>query len=193
MKDNIAVGAMAGIIGGAIGMAYSYTMFLLGISSMSSVHLAATLIVIDVINLTALGFINAVAAHLIVAAAFGVVLTYILLYTGKDFWVLKGLGMGALFCLITHSYFIPLMRTDEQVRSLIFNAPSWATMVSTHSIIGLITAAVIVKYHFLLKEQQPKTVSEIKIKTKSHFTSTPESKKVFKKRKIRFIKPKKLL
>ncbi len=193
MKDNIAVGAMAGIIGGAIGMTYSYTMFLLGISPMSSIHLAATLIVIDVINLTTLAFISAIIAHLTVAAAFGVLLTYLLLYTGKDFWVLKGLGFGAIFCLITHSYFIPLMRTDEQVRTLIFNAPSWATATSNHSLIGLIAATVIVKYHFLLKDHQPEAVSEIKIKAKSHFTSAPESKKVFKKRKIRFIKPKKLL
>lgn len=152
MKDNIAVGAMAGAIGGVIGMIYSYIMFLLGITPMSSIHLAATLVVIDILNLTALGFINAIFTHLLVAAFFGVLLTYILLHTGKDFWLLKGVGFGALYCLISHSYLIPLMRTDEQVRTLIFNAPSWIITLSTHMLIGLITVTVIVKYHFLFRE-----------------------------------------
>lgn len=160
MKDNIAVGTMAGVIGGTIGITYSYIMFLLGITPLSSVHLAATLVVIDVINLTTLGYINAIFTHLLVAAGFGVLLTYILLNTGKDFWVLKGVGFGALFCLITHAYLIPLMRTDEQVRTLIFNAPSWVIALSTHMLIGLITVTVIVKYHDLFKKQQSETVSD---------------------------------
>jgi hypothetical protein len=81
-------------------------MFLLGVTPMSSVHLAATLVVIDVINLTFLGFINAIFTHLLVAAVFGILLTSILLKTGKDYWPLKGVGWGAIFCLITHSYLI---------------------------------------------------------------------------------------
>ncbi len=193
MKDNVAVGVIAGVIGGSIGIAFSYTMFLLGISAMSSIHLAASLVVIDVLNLTTLGFISAIAAHLTVATAFGVVMTFILLYTGKDFWLLKGLGFGALWCLISHSYFIPLMRTDEQVRTLIFNAPSWATMVTTHSLIGLVTAAVIVKYHYLLAEHHQDAETGNTTKTKSyHVAPTPASKKIFKDRKIRLVRPKKL-
>lgn len=193
MKDNIAVGAMAGAIGGSIGMTYSYIMFLLGINPMSSIHLAASLVVIDVINLTTLAFINAVFTHVAVAATFGVLMTYLLLYTGKDFWALKGLGFGAIFCLIAHSYLIPLMRTDEQVRTLIFNAASWTTAISTHMLIGLITSTIIVKYHFLFRE----AMSDNKIKAKSYYlTPNPASRKVFaekKGKKVRFIKPKKLL
>lgn len=147
MKDNIAVGTLAGAIGGTIGMTFSYIMFLLGVTPLSSVHLAATLVATDVINLTTLGFINAVFTHILVAAVFGIILTYILLYTGKDFWILKGIGFGAFFCLITHAYLIPLMRTDEQVRTLIFNAPSWSIALSTHMLIGLITVTIIAKYH----------------------------------------------
>lgn len=151
--DSVVLGSISGAIGGAVGMAFSYSMFLLGFSPMSSLNLAATLVVIDVLKLTTLGVISSILAHLTVASAFGVIMTYMLRYTGKEYWVFKGLGTGALFCLVTHSYFIPLMRTDEQVRSLIFNPPSWATMVTTHSIIGLVTASIIVKY-FFNKEQR---------------------------------------
>ena len=178
MKDNIAVGAMSGVIGGAIGMTYSYSMFLLGITPLSSVHLAATLVVIDVINLTALGYLNAIFTHLLVAAFFGVLLTYLLLYTGKDFWLLKGIGFGALFCLMTHAYFIPLMRTDEQVRTLIFDAPSWSVALSTHMLIGLITVTFIIKFHYLFSKHQSETGSDFKTIVESqYFTPAPACKK----------------
>ncbi len=146
MKDNIALGAIAGAIGGAVGLIYSYTMFLLGISPISSLNLAATMVVMDIVNLTLGGVIWSIITHLVVAAAFGVIVAYILLWSGKDFWLLKGTVAGALFCLTTHSYLIPLMRTDAQVHNLIFNPSSFGTMITTHSLIGLITAFLIVWY-----------------------------------------------
>jgi hypothetical protein len=158
--DSVVLGSISGAVGGIVGLAFSYSMFLLGFSPISSLHLAATLVVVDILKLTPLGVIDSIVAHLTVAAAFGVILTYMFRYTGKEYWVLKGIGAGALFCIITHSYFIPLMRSDEQVRSLIFNPPSWATMVTTHSIIGLVTAFMIVKY-FFKKEQKEADWSKI--------------------------------
>jgi hypothetical protein len=166
LKDNIAVGSMAGVIGGTVGIMFSYTVFLLGLSPLSSIHLAATLVVIDIQNLTALGYIDAIFTHLLVASVFGVLLTYILLCTGKSFWLLKGIGFGALFCLMTHAYLIPLMRTDEQVRTLIFNSPSWTTMGLTHMLIGFVTVKIIVKYHYLFKKPTSETLSVNKIEAK---------------------------
>jgi hypothetical protein len=154
MKDHITVGAMAGLIAGAIGMTYSHTMFLLGFTPMSALHLAASLVTTDVINLTTLEVVNAVFTHLLVAANFAVLLTYLLVTTGKDFWVIKGIGFGATFCLISHSYLIPLMRTDEQVRTLIFNGPSWTVTLTNHILIGLISAIIIVKYHYLFNDPE---------------------------------------
>lgn len=147
-KDTIAIGSMAGAIGGTIGIIFSYTMFYLGISPMSSINLAASFVVIDILNLTTGGIIWSIVTHLTVAALFGILMTYIFKITGKEYWVLKGIGFGAIFCLITHSYLIPLMRTEAQVRNLIFNPPSFGTMITTHSLIGLITAFVIVKFYY---------------------------------------------
>ena len=103
MNDNIVVGAIAGSIGGAIGIMFSFSMYLLGISPMSSINLAATLVTIDVVNLTTGGVIFAIITHLLVASLFGTLLTYILKFTGKHFWIFKGIGFGALFCLVSHS------------------------------------------------------------------------------------------
>lgn len=141
----IVLGAMAGAAGGAIGLAFSYSMYLLGISPIASLHLAATLVVTDIINLTTGGVIWSIVTHLTVSSVFGILMTYVLLYTGREYWVFKGIGTGAVFCLLAHSYLIPLMRTDAQVRNLIFNAPSFGTMITTHSLIGLVTACIIVR------------------------------------------------
>lgn len=175
MKDNIVLGAIAGSIGGAIGIIFSFSMYLLYISPMSSINLAATLVTLDILNLTTGGVIFAIITHFIVASLFGILLTYILKFTGKDFWIFKGIGFGALFCLISHSYLIPLMRTDAQVRSLIFNPPSFGTMITTHSIIGLVTAFIIVKYCRF----------EIAMRFK---LSQPNRKPENKYRKVRFVK-----
>ena len=146
MKDTIAIGTIAGLIGGTIGLLFSYSMFLAGISPMASLHLAASLVVMDILNLTIGGIIWSVVTHLSVSAAFSIILAHILLRTGKDYWVLKGVGFGAIFCLMAHSYFIPLMRTD--IRELIFNAPSFGTMITTHALIGLIASYIITRYFF---------------------------------------------
>lgn len=151
MKDTITSGSLAGAAGGAVGLIYSYTLFLLGMSPMASIHLAASLVVTDVLNLTMGGIIWAIVTHLTVASFFGILLTYIFIFAGKDNWAFKAIGFGALFCLVSHSYLIPLMRTDEQVRSLIFNAPSFGTLITTHALIGLITGFIIVKYQYMYK------------------------------------------
>ena len=148
MKDNIVFGSIAGAIGGAVGLIYSYILFRLGISPMASLHLAASLVVTDVLHLTIGGIIWAIVTHLIIAATFGVLFNYLLIFSGKDYWAFKAVGVGALLCLIAHSYLIPLMRTDQQLRSLIFNAPSFGTMISTHALISLITCFIIVKYKY---------------------------------------------
>ncbi len=146
MKDPIVLGSVAGSIGGAIGLIFSHSLFLLGIPPISSVHLAATMVVMDITNLTTGGVIWSLVTHFVVASTYGVLITYFLLKTGKDYWLLKGMLTGAFFCLIAHSYLIPLMRTEPQVHSLIFNAPSFGTMITAHSIIGVVAVFIVVRY-----------------------------------------------
>lgn len=148
MKDKIAVGSISGVIGGTIGLTLSYSMYRLGISPISSINVAASLVVLDILNLTPTGVIFSIITHLAVASLFGVLLLFILKFFGKEYWAMKGIMFGALFCLLMHSYFIPLMRTDLQVRSLFFNTPSWGTILATHTLIGLVDSTILVKYFF---------------------------------------------
>jgi hypothetical protein len=69
------------------------------------------LVVIDIINLTPGGFISAILAHLSVAGFFGVLMTYLLLYTGKDFWV----RTGAFYWAKTNSRDIMMLKTHGRV------------------------------------------------------------------------------
>lgn len=148
MKDNVVIGAGAGAIGGLVGLILSYTIYSLGISPISSLNVAASLVVIDVLNLTTGGIIWSIATHLFVAQLFGLILTYFLIFTGKEYWGLKGIGTGAIFCLVAHSFLIPLIRTDALVRSLNFNPSAFGTILITHATIGLVTAFLIIKFKF---------------------------------------------
>lgn len=156
MKDKVVIGSMAGAIGGAVGVIFSYTMFRLGISPMSSINLAASLVVKDVVNLTVGGIFWALIVHFLVASLYGVILMYFLIFSGKEYWAIKGAGFGAVLCLISHSYLIPLMRTDEQVRNLIFNAPSFGTILISHVLISSVTAYILVKSKIIQGEVSAK-------------------------------------
>jgi hypothetical protein len=134
------------VIGGAVGLLFSLTMFLLNISPISSINLAATMVTIDIVNLTVGGVIWSIVTHFFIAGFYGILMLYVLKYFGNDFWVVKGIITGAILCLISHSYLIPLMRTEQQVHSLIFNPPSFGTMITSHAIISLVTAFTIVRY-----------------------------------------------
>jgi hypothetical protein len=146
MKDKIIAGSVAGAVGGVFGLIFSYSLFLLGISPVSSINIAGSFVALDILNLTTGGIIWAIIVHFVVATIYGVMLIYFLLITGKDYWLVKGVLTGAAFCLIAHAYLLPLMRTDATVHSLIFNPPSFGTMTLAHTIIGMVSAYVIIRY-----------------------------------------------
>ena len=89
LKDKIAIGTVAGFISGTVGLVFSYGFFHIDISSVSSLHLAASLVVMDILNLSLGGIIWSVVTHLAVSAAFSVLLTYMLFLTGKEYWALR--------------------------------------------------------------------------------------------------------
>ncbi len=102
MRDKFIGGFVAGVIGGIIGIVFSHSLFLLGLSPISSLHLATALVVPEMFALTTGGVFISFLTHLIVAGVFGVVLLLILYYTGKDYYILKGIASGAFACLVLH-------------------------------------------------------------------------------------------
>lgn len=143
MKDTVFAGGIAGLAGGTVGIIFSHTMFILGFTPISSLHLAAALVLKDIMNLGTADIIIALAAHLLTAWAFGVILLIIFRYTGRDHYVFKGIGFGMVTCLILHSYLLPLLRRDLALTNV---APESIVMLMTHGIIGLVAAIVLVNY-----------------------------------------------
>ncbi len=143
MRDIFIGGSVAGLIGGIIGIAFSHSLFLLGLTPISSLHLAAALVLPEMFVLTTGGVFISLVTHLIVASVFGVALILILYYTGKDYYIFKGIASGAFACLVLHSYLLPLVRPDLEIRH---STSAAITMITTHSIIGLVAAFIIAKY-----------------------------------------------
>jgi hypothetical protein len=144
MRDTFGMGVIAGLIGGLVGIVFSHTLFLLGVTSIASLHLAAALVVNDIFNLTAGGVFWSVVAHFSIAASFGVLMALVIRYSGRDYWVLKAVILGALVCMILHSYLMPILRPDIDFRP---TAAEFGTMVVTHSLISLVATYIIVKYY----------------------------------------------
>lgn len=147
MKNiNFTLGAISGLIAGTVGVIFSHTVYLLGITPFSSIHLAAAILIRDNFKLSLGGFILALINHLVISATFGVAMVIILYYTGEKHYIIKGLGFGYLTCLFLSAFLIPIIRTDID---LIPSAVSSAGKLFTHSLIGLISAFIIVKYRKL--------------------------------------------
>jgi uncharacterized membrane protein YagU involved in acid resistance len=143
MDDLIFGGSIAGLIGGTVGIIFSHSMFIAGVTPTSSLHLAAALVLHDVMNLGTADIIISLLTHLATAAAFGVALALILRYTGKDHYLFKGAGFGVVICLIMHAYLIPILRRDLPITTV---ASESFVMITTHAIIGIIAAIILVRY-----------------------------------------------
>ncbi len=144
MKDTLAIGVIAGLVGGLVGIVFSHAMFLLGINPMSSLHLAAALVVNDIFSLTPGGVFWSIVTHHVVAAVFGVFLALLLLYSGKDYWLPKVVAAGTFVCIVLHAFLMPILRPDIDFRP---NAAAFGTMIVTHALIGVIAGWIIVKYY----------------------------------------------
>ncbi len=140
---NLTLGALSGLIAGTVGVIFSHTVYLFGITPFSSIHLAAAILIRDNFKLSLGGFILALINHLVISATFGVAMVIILYYTGKKHYIIKGVGFGYLTCLFLSAFLIPLIRTDID---LIPSAVSSAGKLFTHSLIGVVSAYIIVKY-----------------------------------------------
>jgi len=93
MEDRLTPGAVAGITGGIIQVAYGSTLKALKITPIIFTDFAKILILGKPFT-GPIAFIVGAVCHLLFAAIFGVVLSYVIKYTTKRFYLLKGLGIG---------------------------------------------------------------------------------------------------
>jgi hypothetical protein len=99
IRDTITTGSIAGIIATLVFLSVNYIFKLLGYHFTSTWEATAGIFLSNNLVHTPLGYIIGFVGQFVIGASGGISLAYILKFTGYDYYILKGLGMGAFFGL----------------------------------------------------------------------------------------------
>jgi hypothetical protein len=136
-------GLVAGIMAGLAGFIFSHTMYILGLSKLSSIHLTGALELENIAEVTMGGFVLALIVHLILSGIFGLSLSVLINFMGSGFWLLKGAVAGAFGDMLLHNFLLALIRPDLNLDP---NAATSATLLATHILMGIVAAFIVVYY-----------------------------------------------
>jgi hypothetical protein len=143
MRDTITIGTIAGSISTITITLFTWILRLLGFNFISIWETAANIILNKGLIHEPVGYFIGMVAHFTLGAIFGIMLAYMLRLTGKDFYILKGIGLGALFWLGSIGFFMHLLNIQIQGR----NSPiSNIIVVIEFHIMGIVTSSIIKKY-----------------------------------------------
>ena len=119
MKDTFTAGTVAGLIGTLVILASQQALFALNLIQMTTMDVSAEIFLEPHQTGNTAGFLVGLISHFLVGAGGGVLLAYFIKFTGKDYYLLKGLGLGAFMLLLgmalvtTIMDIVPEMREDS--------------------------------------------------------------------------------
>lgn len=143
IRDTITIGSIAGIIATLVFISVNYIFKLLGYQFTSTWEATAGIFLASNLIHTPLGKIVGFLGEYIVGASGGITMAFILKFTGYDYYILKGLGMGALFWLVGVGIIGKLINLTPKIA----DEPLTNFLIILDLIIfGIISALIIVKY-----------------------------------------------
>ncbi|KAF1084898.1 hypothetical protein SPSYN_01034 [Sporotomaculum syntrophicum] len=104
--DTIVRGSIAGLIATVLYGIVNWVLYITDILPSTAVHYAAVLITPPGTSLTTMPMISGIIAFMIAGTFVGVILSYVIRWTGDDYAWLKGLGIGAVLWPI-HTAILP--------------------------------------------------------------------------------------
>lgn len=96
-QDTLATGAFSGIIATAITTLLTWIVLQSGVSFTSLWIFAGAIVLNDSALHTPLGILIGMVTHLMLGGIFGVITAFTLRLTGKDYYLIKGVGVATLF------------------------------------------------------------------------------------------------
>jgi hypothetical protein len=142
VKDTIAVGTIAGLIATIQISIINIIFSALGFTITPGWKPFAELF-FPAYSHTQLGFCVGLLGQIRISSVWGVLIAYILKYTGKDYWWLKGLGVGALSWIITAGAALRMFDIAKQV----YHRPADQIMVPLNLFLfGFIVAYLIKRF-----------------------------------------------
>jgi len=141
-KDSIVAGVLAGWTGNVVKEAMTWSFHFMGWVRYTFVHISAGFYYSQENIDAPLSFLTGFITDWTIAGTFGVVLLYLLRFTGSDYALFKGIGLGALVYIITFGIG---MAMDITRATLITPLPDFLLLLS-HLGIGSVSGWVLGKY-----------------------------------------------
>jgi len=143
MRDTITIGTIAGFIG-TVGMhATNVILKYLGIVKITTLQMASNLFLnweqANTLQGAIIGGIN----HFFIGTIVGVTIAFTLRYFGKDYYLLKGLGITGIGYLIGMGFIAPLINIVPQVRA---DSLTLLGHIAAFTVYGLVTPTIIAYY-----------------------------------------------
>lgn len=147
IRDTITIGCIAGIIATASFLTVNYLFKLLGFQFTSTWEATASIFLSVNLIHTPLGYFIGFLGQYVIGASGGIVMAYVIRFTGYDYYLLKGLGVGAFFWVVTVGIIGKLINltpqfADETVTSFL--------IVLDLAIFGVMSVFIITKYGKIL-------------------------------------------
>ena len=148
IRDTITIGSIAGIIATSVFLSVNYIFKLRGYEFTSTWEATASIFLSDNLVHTPLGRMMGFLGQYVIGASGGISTAYILKFTGNDYYLLKGFGMGAVYWVLTVGI----------IGKIINLTPQFADELTTNflifldlAILGIVSAIIINKYGVKLK------------------------------------------
>lgn len=100
IRDTITIGSIAGIIATIVFILVNYIFKLLGYQFTSTWEATADIFLSNNLVHTPLGNIIGILGQYVIGASGGIIIAYILKFTGYDYYIIKGLGIGAVYWVL---------------------------------------------------------------------------------------------
>lgn len=101
IRDTITIGSIAGIISTLIFVSVNYIFKLLGYQFTSTWEATAGIFLSNNLVHTPSGYIIGILGQYVIGASGGIFMAYVLKFTGNDHYILKGLGVGGFYWILS--------------------------------------------------------------------------------------------
>jgi hypothetical protein len=143
MRDTITIGTIAGFVSTTVMTIIIWIVRLLGYKFITTWETATHIFLNKTLIHTPPGYIVGFVGQFALGSIFGVLIAYTLRLTGKDFYILKGIGVGAVVWLASIGFFMRFLNIQIQGRD---EPLSNLMAILDFIILGIIDSYIIKKY-----------------------------------------------
>lgn len=117
LRDTMTIGTIGGLVGTLAMHITNYVLMSFGLVKITTLQIASALFMDwEQVN-TTYGVIVGAINHFFIGAIAGVIIAIVLKYFGKDYYLLKGLGVLGVMYLFAMGFILPLNDIALQIRS----------------------------------------------------------------------------